>query len=38
VLVRSFMAQLLDRAEKAFPSVTPDNIVDTSPVWRAPAL
>jgi nitrous oxidase accessory protein len=34
LLMRSFMSHLLDRAEKAFPSVTPDTVVDNSPSWR----
>ncbi len=37
LLMRSFMVHLLDRAERAFPSITPDNVVDESPLCRAKA-
>lgn len=33
-LMHSFMVKLLDRAEKAFPSITPDNVIDSEPVMR----
>lgn len=33
-LLHSFMVHLLDRAEKAFPSVTPDTVVDKAPCMR----
>lgn len=33
-LMHSFMVQLLDRAEKAFPSITPDSVVDAAPSSR----
>ncbi len=35
LLMRSFMVHLLDRAERAFPSITPDSVVDESPALRA---
>lgn len=31
-LMHSFMVRLLDRAEKAFPSITPDSVIDGAPV------
>ena len=33
-LMHSFMVQLLDRAEKAFPSITPDSVIDASPAMK----
>lgn len=33
-LMHSFMVRLLDRAEKAFPSITPDSVIDSAPVMR----
>jgi nitrous oxidase accessory protein len=33
-LMHSFMVRLLDRAEKAFPSVTPDSVIDKTPAMR----
>ncbi len=33
-LMHSFMVRLLDRAEKAFPSVTPDSVIDSTPAMR----
>lgn len=33
-LLRSFMVSLLDRAEKAIPSLTPENLVDPTPTMR----
>jgi nitrous oxidase accessory protein len=34
LLIRSFMMHLLDRAEKALPSLTPESVVDGTPAWR----
>jgi nitrous oxidase accessory protein len=34
ILMRSFMVSLLDKAEKAIPSLTPENLVDEKPVMR----
>jgi nitrous oxidase accessory protein len=34
ILMRSFMVNLLDKAEKAIPSLTPENMVDESPVMK----
>ena len=34
ILFRSFMVSLLDRAEKAIPSLTPVNLVDESPLMK----
>jgi nitrous oxidase accessory protein len=34
ILMRSFMVTLLDKAEKAIPSLTPENMVDESPVMK----
>lgn len=33
-LMHSFMVQLLDRAEKAFPSITPDSVIDATPAMK----
>ncbi|MBX7210901.1 MAG: nitrous oxide reductase family maturation protein NosD [Verrucomicrobiaceae bacterium] len=33
-LLHSFMVQLLDRAEKAFPSITPESVLDSSPAMK----
>lgn len=33
-LLHSVMVHLIDHAEKAFPSITPDSIIDQSPVMR----
>lgn len=33
-LMHSFMVKLLDRAEKAFPTITPDSVIDSEPVMR----
>lgn len=33
-LMHSFMVRLLDRAEKAFPSITPDSVIDSTPAMR----
>jgi nitrous oxidase accessory protein len=35
-LMHSLMVQVLDRAEKAFPSITPDSVVDSAPAMRPP--
>lgn len=34
ILMRSFMVTLLDKAEKAIPSLTPENLVDEAPVMK----
>jgi nitrous oxidase accessory protein len=34
ILMRSFMVTLLDKAEKAIPSLTPENLVDEQPYMR----
>lgn len=34
LLLRSFMVSLLDKAEKAIPSLTPENLVDKEPLIR----
>jgi len=34
VLMRSFMVSLLDKAEKAIPSLTPENLVDSKPMLK----
>jgi nitrous oxidase accessory protein len=34
MLLRSFMVSLLDRAEKAIPSLTPETLVDASPLMK----
>jgi len=33
-LLHSFMVHLLDRAEKAFPTITPEGVIDSSPAMR----
>jgi nitrous oxidase accessory protein len=38
ILMRSFMVTLLDKAEKAIPSLTPENMVDESPVMKKISL
>lgn len=35
MLFRSFTVQLLDKAEKAIPSLTPENLVDTKPLMKS---
>lgn len=35
MLFRSFTVQLLDKAEKAIPSLTPENLVDKSPLMKS---
>ncbi|MFL5739140.1 MAG: nitrous oxide reductase family maturation protein NosD [Flavisolibacter sp.] len=34
ILLRSFMVSLLDKAEKAIPSLTPENLVDVEPLMK----
>jgi nitrous oxidase accessory protein len=34
ILLRSFTVQLLDKAEKAIPSLTPENLIDTQPMIK----
>jgi nitrous oxidase accessory protein len=34
MLLRSFTVQLLDRAEKAIPSLTPENLTDNKPMMK----
>ncbi|MGV3529394.1 MAG: nitrous oxide reductase family maturation protein NosD [Flavisolibacter sp.] len=34
ILMRSFIVSLLDKAEKAIPSLTPENLVDTAPAMK----
>ena len=34
ILMRSFMVTLLERAEKAIPSLTPDNMIDELPIMK----
>ena len=34
ILLRSFMVALLDRAEKAIPSFTPENLIDAQPLMK----
>jgi nitrous oxidase accessory protein len=34
LLLRSFMVSLLDKAEKALPSLTPENLVDPQPLMK----
>lgn len=38
MLLRSFMVSLLDKAEKAIPSLTPENLVDKTPLMEARPL
>jgi nitrous oxidase accessory protein len=38
ILLRSFMVALLDKAEKAIPSLTPENLVDERPLMKPLAL
>jgi nitrous oxidase accessory protein len=38
ILLRSFMVSLLDKAEKAIPSFTPENLVDEQPYMKPLAL
>lgn len=34
ILLRSFIVSLLDKAEKAIPSITPENMIDIQPVMK----
>ena len=34
ILMRSFMVTLLDKAEKAIPSLTPESMVDLAPIMK----
>lgn len=34
ILMRSFLVSLLDKAEKAIPSLTPDNLIDGTPMLK----
>jgi nitrous oxidase accessory protein len=34
ILLRSFMVSLLDKAEKAIPSITPEQLIDSKPLMR----
>ena len=34
ILLRSFMVSLLDKAEKAIPSLTPENLIDDKPMIK----
>jgi nitrous oxidase accessory protein len=38
ILMRSFMVSLLDKAEKAIPSLTPENLVDSKPMIKSNKL
>lgn len=38
MLLRSFTVQLLDKAEKAIPGLTPENLVDTKPLMKSQKL
>lgn len=38
ILMRSFMVTLLDKAEKAIPSLTPENLADATPMIKANKL
>ena len=38
LLLRSFMVSLLDKAEKAIPSLTPENLIDEHPLMRRKKL
>lgn len=38
IFLRSFMVNLLDKAEKAIPSLTPENLRDTTPLMKPLAL
>lgn len=38
ILMRSFMVSLLDRAEKALPSLTPEHLIDEKPLMKPLAL
>jgi nitrous oxidase accessory protein len=38
ILMRSFMVTLLDKAEKAIPSLTPENMADEQPIMKRSLL
>ncbi|RYZ53300.1 MAG: nitrous oxide reductase family maturation protein NosD, partial [Chitinophagaceae bacterium] len=38
ILMRSFMVTLLDKAEKAIPSLTPENMTDEQPIMKRSSL
>ncbi|MGH2553248.1 MAG: nitrous oxide reductase family maturation protein NosD, partial [Chitinophagaceae bacterium] len=38
MLLRSFTVQLLDKAEKAIPGLTPENLVDKKPLMKSQKL
>ena len=38
MLLRSFTVQLLDKAERAIPSLTPENLVDNKPLMKPQKL
>jgi len=38
ILFRSFMVSLLDKAEKAIPSLTPENLYDNQPMMKMLSL
>ena len=38
ILLRSFMVSLLDKAEKAIPSLTPVDLVDDKPLMKSLSL
>jgi nitrous oxidase accessory protein len=38
ILLRSFMVSLLDKAEKAIPSITPEQLIDGKPLMRRSEL
>ena len=38
MLLRSFTVQLLDKAEKAIPSLTPENLIDNKPMMKSVKL
>jgi nitrous oxidase accessory protein len=35
MLFRSFMVSLLDKAEKAVPGLTPENLIDNKPMMKS---
>ncbi|HMW39910.1 MAG: nitrous oxide reductase family maturation protein NosD [Saprospiraceae bacterium] len=37
ILLRSILISFLDKAEKAIPSITPENLSDSAPLMKAPA-
>jgi nitrous oxidase accessory protein len=38
MLLRSFIVSLLDKAERAIPSLTPEALIDTHPLMKPLAL